>query len=298
MKILVIGASSFTGRNFCDYAREKGAEVVEASLRDLKKLSMLLMEPQEYIVNFAALNVVSPSWKYPSDYLFTNVYALTSIIDLLKDKPLKKFVQISTPEVLGSNDNWLKEDACYNPSTPYGVSKAAAEMMLKVYAREMGFPICITRSCNVYGTHQQLYRLLPKIIAYVKGGKRFPLEGSGKSSRAFIHVTDCVDAIWRVMTDGMLGNTYHISTRELQPIHAIVKHVCDKFKVKFDSAVELVPERIGKDMYYMLDSGRIRAELDWQDTVSFDRGLDEMIAWIEKDWDAVSQSSFDYEHRP
>src|SRR5512146_1114150 len=157
MKLLVIGASSFTGSHFCDYARGKGADVHEASLRSMKALAQELSEPQEYIVNFAALNVVAPSWQYPSDYLFTNVYTLTTIIDWLKDKPLDRFLQVSTPEVYGSTSGWIKESHPYNPSTPYAVTRAAAEMMLSVYAKEYGFPMTITRACNTYGPGQQLY---------------------------------------------------------------------------------------------------------------------------------------------
>src|SRR6267142_5802477 len=100
--ILVIGASSLTGKHFCEYARSKGANVREAGMRNLRSLSAELAEPHDYIVNFAALNVVAPSWMYPSDYLFTNTYVLTSIVEILKSNvALKRFVQISTPEVYG-----------------------------------------------------------------------------------------------------------------------------------------------------------------------------------------------------
>lgn len=298
MKVLVLGASSFTGRHFCRFARDKGATVEEASLRNMRALSATLQGPQDYIVNFAALNMVAPSWKYPSDYLFTNVYALTSIIDLLKDRPLQAFVQVSTPEVYGSTAGWVREDAPYNPSTPYAVSRAAAEMMLKCYAREHGFPVTFTRACNVYGPQQPLYRLIPKMIASVKHGKRFPLEGGGISARAFVHVTDCCDAIWRVMKDGRASYAYHISTRELQPIRSIVEHVCARLGVAFDEAVELKPERPGKDAAYMLDSGRIRAELGWQDTISMDKGIDEVIEWVNAEWETLKGESLEYEHRP
>lgn len=297
MKVLVIGASSFTGKHFCDYARAKGAEVVETGLRDLKKLSQQLHEPQEYVVNFAALNVVAPSWKYPSDYLFTNVYALTSVIDILKDAKLEKFVQVSTPEVMGSAGLAIKErELSYSPSTPYAVSRAAAEMMLRCYSDQYLFPVAITRACNVYGTGQQLYRLIPKLIMSIKNGMKFPLEGGGKSSRCFLHVHDVCDATWRVMIGGL--GEYHISSRELQSIEAIVRHVCVRLGVKFEDAVQVVPERPGKDSAYMLDSGRIRAELDWQDTISFDTGLNEVISWIERDWDKLKDQSLEYHHRP
>lgn len=298
MKLLVIGASSFTGSHFCDYARGKGADVHEASLRSMKALAQELSEPQEYIVNFAALNVVAPSWTYPSDYLFTNVYTLTTIIDWLKDKPLDRFLQVSTPEVYGSTAGWIKESHPYNPSTPYAVTRAAAEMMLSVYAKEYGFPMTITRACNTYGPGQQLYRLIPKVIASIRSGARFKLEGGGASQRAFVHVRDYCDALWRVLTEGRLSDAYHISTRELQPISGIVRHICERIGISMDKAVELVPERPGKDAAYMLDSGKIRSELGWQDTVSMNDGIDEVIEWIDKKYKTWEGVSLEYQHRP
>jgi dTDP-glucose 4,6-dehydratase len=298
MKVLVIGASSFTGRHFCDYARLNGAQIEEVSLRNLKEVVAALAHAQPYIVNFAALNVVAPSWQYPSDYLFTNVYALTSVLDFLKDKSLTRFVQVSTPEVYGSSNGWMKEDHPFFPSTPYAISRAAAEMMMSAYHKQYGFPVVFTRGANVYGPGQQLYRLIPKVIASIKHSIPFPLEGGGASKRGFVHVRDTVNAIWRVLNNGKNGTAYHIATREMQTINAIVTHICERMKTPIGAAVELVAERPGKDAAYMLDSGRIRAELGWQDTVTMDSGIDEVIAWIERDWETLKHIPLVYEHRP
>jgi dTDP-glucose 4,6-dehydratase len=296
--LLVIGASSFTGKHFCEYARAKGTDIDEVSLRNLRAVAGILQRDYEWIVNFAALNVVAPSWQYPSDYLFTNTYALTSIVDMLKErKALKRFVQISTPEVYGSTAGWVKEDAPYNPSTPYAVSRAAAEMMLKAYHRQYGFPVVFTRACNVYGPGQQLYRLIPKLIASIKRGLTFPLEGGGASSRAFVHVRDACDAIWRVMMEGENGSAYHIAPREIRTIAEIANYICSKLHAKPSTVIENVPERPGKDASYMLDSGRIRL-LSWEDTVSMDMGIEEVIAWMNGDWTNLEQLPLEYTHRP
>jgi dTDP-glucose 4,6-dehydratase len=291
VKALVIGASSFTGRHFCEYARTRGAQVEEVSLRNLKEVVAAIERNPTHIINFAALNVVAPSWQYPSDYLFTNVYALTSIVDMLKGRKLERFVQVSTPEVYGSTLGWVREDCCLNPSTPYAVSRAAAEMMLLAYHRQCGFPVVFTRGANVYGPGQQLYRLIPKCVASIKHGIRFPLDGGGKSQRGFVHVRDTVDALWRVLNNGKPGSAYHIATREMQSIEAIVRHICLRMRTPFENAVDIAPERPGKDAAYMLDSGRIRAELGWEDTVSMDAGIDQVI-------EAVDGRPVEYEHRP
>jgi dTDP-glucose 4,6-dehydratase len=291
VKLLIIGASSFTGRHFCKYARLNGAEVSEVSLRNLKEVVAAIERNPTHIINFAALNVVAPSWQYPSDYLFTNVYALTSIVDMLKNRKLERFVQVSTPEVYGSTKGWMLENNIFLPSTPYAVSRAAAEMMLMTYYWEYDFPVVITRGANVYGPGQPLYRLIPKCVASIKHGIKFPLEGGGKSQRGFVHVRDTVDALWRVLKDGRPGSAYHIATREMQSIEAIVRHICLQMRTPFESAVDIVAERPGKDAAYMLDSGRIRAELGWEDTVSMDAGIDQVIA-------DVDGRPVEYEHRP
>lgn len=297
MNLLIIGASSFSGRHFARYARAKGAKVDEASLRNMREVAAALNRDVTHIANFAALNVVAPSWDYPSDYLFTNVYALTAVIDIMKRRKLNGFLHVSTPEVYGSTHGWVKEDAPFNPSTPYAVSRAAAEMQLACYHKEYGLPVVTTRACNVYGPEQQLYRLIPKLICSVKKKASFPLEGGGTSSRAFLHIEDACDAYWRVLEHGVAGSAYHVSSRDVQPIQAIAKHICARLGVRFEDAVTATPERPGKDSAYMLDSGRIRAELGWEDKVSMDEGLDSVIAWIERDWDKLEGASMAYEHR-
>src|SRR5882672_5353443 len=133
MKVIVVGASSFTGTHFCRYAREKGAEVVEANLRDM---SWMTESQGNYVVNFAAVNVVAPSWDEPEKYMWVNVGKVTELADGLLLYMPARYVHISTPEVYGSTDGWVKEDAPYNPSTPYAVSRAAAEMLLKCYHKQ------------------------------------------------------------------------------------------------------------------------------------------------------------------
>jgi dTDP-glucose 4,6-dehydratase len=150
--VLVIGASSFTGKHFCAYARQQGATVIEASLRSpFEPLFDAIESAPEYVVNFAAANVVAPSWEYPEAYMRVNVEMQIPIWDALRKQPIRKYVHVSTPEVYGNTRTRVYEDAPYNPSTPYAVSRVAAELMLKCYHKRYGFPVVFTRACNVYG---------------------------------------------------------------------------------------------------------------------------------------------------
>jgi dTDP-glucose 4,6-dehydratase len=112
-----------------------------------------------------------------------------------------------------------------------------------------------------------------------------------------VHVRDACDAIWRVMMEGKNGSAYHIAPREMRTIAEIANYICGKLDAKPSTVIENVPERPGKDAAYMLDSGRIRL-LGWEDTVSMDKGIEEVIEWMNGDWTNLEQLPLKYTHRP
>ena len=291
-RFLIIGASSFTGSHFCEYLAQQQISYATCSLRVLNFSSA-----PECIINFAALNVVAPSWEHPHDYMRVNVDMTLSIFEYLRDHPYTKYVHISTPEVYGSTEsNNISEDAPFNPSTPYAVSRAAAEMMLQCYAKQYGFPVAITRGCNVYGPGQQLYRLIPKLIATIKKGEKFQLEGGGQSRRAFLHVSDMVSAIYKVAMAGV--GVYHISPLEgLRTIKAVAEIVCAQMCVLPDYVLVAHPQRPGQDQAYDLDSTRMRA-LGWKPTMDFHPGIHTVIDWVDHDWDKLFDQPMKYDFRP
>ena len=297
MKILVIGSSSFTGKNFCEYARKQGAQVVDISIRD-GAINPDTSWKDANVVNFAAVNVVAPSWDNPTWYLHMNTDMLTWLADDMRNWGVGKYVHISTPEVYGNTTGFVREDAPYNPSTPYAVSRAAAEMMLKCYHQQYGFPVVFTRSCNVYGPGQQLYRLIPKLIVSIKKGIKFPLEGGGQSSRAFLHVDDACAAIWKVMTDGAPGQAYNVSRASTTSIHGLASMVCEQMSVKLENVSEPVAERPGKDSGYYLNDDKIRL-LGWSDKINLRAGIQTVIDWVNANWDTLKDQSLEYNiHRP
>ncbi len=291
-KVIVVGASSFTGRHFCEYARNKGADVVEANLR---YMPWLPQAKDNYVVNFAAVNVVAPSWQNPYHYVNINVNRVMAMIEGMANFMPAKYVHVSTPEVYGSTDDIVFEDHPYNPSTPYAVSRASAEMMLQCYRKQYGLPVVFTRSANVYGPGQQLYRLIPKLIACIKAGIKFPLEGGGLSYRSFVHVDDVCDAIWRVMIGGTVGEAYHISRGEQYQILGVVQSICQaKGKYDYNDCYEVMEDRPGKDTSYQLSSAKIRRELDWEPTIDFTAGVDGVIYWMDANWAILQHRSMEF----
>jgi dTDP-glucose 4,6-dehydratase len=300
MKILVIGGSSFSGKHFMEIARNAGHSVVDLS-RPVFDLNIGLTAAAavcvrvsgcENVVNFAALNMVGESWKHAPDYYRTNVVGVSTLVSQLSG--LRKFVQVSTPEVYGTTQTFLKEDAAFNPSTPYANSRAAADAHLSLMHRETGFPVCFTRTVNVYGPGQQLYRIIPKTALSALIGRKLPLHGGGRSTRSFIHIKDAMNGVMRVLEDGRNGETYHISTSVQTSIRDLVKMVCDRCDKRFEEVIEEVEERPGKDMAYQLDDSKIRTELGWADKISLKSGLDETVDWIKHNLSFLRTRSMEY----
>ncbi len=327
-KCLVVGSNSFSGASFVDCLLEKGYPVLGCSRspephraflpykwtprpgvfrfyqydlnRDLDALMGLIQEEKpSFVINFAAQSMVAESWKNPEHWFMTNTVSTVRFHDALRRCSfLKKYVHVTTPEVYGSTSGDIDETAPFNPSTPYAVSRAAADMSLKTFFSAHRFPVVFTRAANVFGPGQQLYRIIPRTILFIKLGRRLQLHGGGHSERSFIHMRDVSDATLRIMRDGTPGEAYHISTSRIISVRNLVQMICERMKARFGACVEVVGERLGKDAAYRLNSDKIRGRLGWRDQVSLEQGIDQTIAWVERWFDDLKQQPFDYVHRP
>lgn len=328
MKIVVLGSNSFSGASFVNFALEQGAHVIGLSRskephrvflpyrwrgRDANFsffaydinthldniIDLMVAEKPDYFVNFAAQSMVGESWDNPEDWFRTNVVSTVMLHNRLRKSygNLKRYVHITTPEVYGSTRGWIKEDTAYNPSTPYAVSRAAGDMSLKTFVDAYGFPAVFTRAANVYGPGQQLYRIIPRAILYFRLGQKLQLHGGGHSERSFIHIDDVSDATWRVMTDGKVGETYHISTDAIISVRGLIELICQRMGVDFEDVVEISGDRLGKDAAYMLDSTKIRETLGWSDAVSLETGLDTCISWVDENIEILKTQEMNYIHK-
>lgn len=325
-RIVVVGSNSFSGASFVDFALKEGASVIGLSRsaepidaflpykwrdhsnfqfrkldlnRDLPETMELIQDSRpEYVVNFAAQSMVGESWASPADWFMTNVVSTVKFHDELRKLDfLQRYVHITTPEVYGSCKGFVKEDFPFNPSTPYAVSRAAADMSLRTFHAAYRFPVVSTRAANVYGPGQQLYRIIPRTILFILLGRRLQLHGGGASTRSFIHIDDVSNATWSIMKNGKSGDTYHISTSDVISIRDLVERICQKLGADFNSSVEIVGDRLGKDSAYHLDSAKLRKELSWQDNTSLDQGLDQCVDWVKKNLAELKQQPFDYIHK-
>jgi dTDP-glucose 4,6-dehydratase len=327
-KYLILGSNSFSGATMADHLAAEGHDVLAASRseeahpaflpykwqarpgrvrftridhnHDLAELKTLLArERPTHVVNFAAQSMVGESWLHPDHWMMTNVVSAVRLHELLRNYDgLVRYVHVTTPEVYGSTDGWVTEAAPFNPSTPYAVSRAAADMSLRTYFANYKFPVVFTRAANVYGPGQQLYRIVPRTIVAAVGGEKLRLDGGGKSVRVFIHMSDVADATVRIGRDGRLGDAYHISGDELISIRTLVETILKQLGKRFDDCVEVAPERPGKDTAYMLDTSKLRNELGWRDTVSLEKGIEDVIRWADRFKGELAKLPSKYVHKP
>ena len=326
-KFLVLGSNSFSGATFCDYLAAQGYEVVATSRsdepheaflpyrwtrrpgavrfarvdinQDLDALDALMSaERPNIVVNFAAQSMVGESWLYPDHWMMTNVVSTVRLHERLRRVDfLDRYVHVTTPEVYGSTEGWVREETPFNPSTPYAVSRAAGDMSLKTYFETHQFPVLFTRAANVYGPGQQLYRIIPRTILAAMTGQKLKLDGGGKSVRVFIHMTDVSAATLKIALKGTLGTTYHISGYELVSIRTLVETILARLNKRFEDCVEIGPERPGKDSAYMLDSFKLRTELGWQDKISLAEGIDDTVRWAERFSSELAKLPSRYVHK-
>ena len=267
---------------------------------DFQEICSLFDEVQpDVIVNFAAQGEVRNSWKWPEQWYQTNCISVIRLVEHLKNKDyLKRYVAVSTPEVYGATTKNIKENHNYYPSTPYAASKLAGELHLLALYKHYNFPVIFTRSVNLYGIHQQLYRIIPRTIIYLKLRKTIDLHGQGKAMREFIHASDVADLTLRAILNGKRGDIYHFSPNDgLRSIADVVRLVCDLMNCKFDESVNLMNENFGQDSVYSLDASKAKSEFRWEQQVSFKDGIRETIKWIDANWEFIKNQPLEYIHK-
>lgn len=328
-KVVVLGANSFSGQDFVDLLLDDPAykQVIGVSRsaergplflkyrtrpdlsryryhaldmnRDMPKiLEMLDAEQPDAIVNFAAQSEVAPSWDHPEHWFQTNTVSLALLVNhLRKQKYLKRYVHISSPEAYGSCVGNVTEESPLNPSTPYASSKAAADYLLRNYAVQFGFPLLTVRATNVYGARQQLFKIIPRSAIFIRLGKVIELHGGGRAVKSYIHIRDVSNGEKAILERGRIGQLYHLSPDQGVEVRQVVRTICDKLGKKFEEATRAVGERPGQDAAYVIDSTKARTELGWKPTISLDAGLADVTDWVNEYWDEIQKQSLTYDHK-
>ena len=235
--------------------------------------------------------------KKPEDWYKTNIIAQTNLYKLLKKNFIKKIIHVTTPEVYGNNTSTLKETTHFDPSTPYAISRAALDWHLLEHYKQFKLPVILTRTANVFGPTQDLYRIVPKTILNSLLKKKIYIDGAGDSYRSFIYIDDASAATYMICKKGKLGNTYHISTKKLISIKSLVTKIYSKNLKNFKKFIKHKKDRVGKDTVYNLSSYKLTSELNWKPKYSLDEGIKKTELWIKENFKDLSKKKAVYIHR-
>jgi len=254
-------------------------------------------QPQA-IMHLAAESHVDRSIDGPADFINTNIVGTSVLLEAARRYWTKldgrtdfRFHHISTDEVYGSlgATELFHEESPYHPNSPYSASKAASDHLVRAWYETYGLPVVITNCPNNYGPYQFPEKLIPLIILNALDGKPLPVYGKGDQVRDWLYVDDHARALCLVMEQGVTGETYNIGGHNEKMNIDVVRTLCQLLDErvshrpeginKFEELITFVKDRPGHDLRYAIDAGKIKNELSWVPTETFETGLAKTIEW-------------------
>jgi dTDP-glucose 4,6-dehydratase len=255
---------------------------VKGDIADPRAVLAALDEQTEVVVNFAAESHVDRSISNAAEFLRTNIIGTQVLLDASRERGVKRFVHISTDEVMGSlpenGDGFFTETSPFAPNSPYAASKAAAEHLVRAAHHTFGLDTVVTRCGNNYGPRQFPEKFLPLAIANGLSNEQIPVYGDGKNVRDWIYVEDHCRAILLALEKGKSGAVYNIGARNERRNIDVVKSVLDALG-KPHSLIEFVKDRPGHDRRYAIDPTLVETELGWRPLETWESGLQKTIQW-------------------
>ncbi|MGP5551135.1 dTDP-glucose 4,6-dehydratase [Psychrobacter namhaensis] len=251
------------------------------------------------VMHLAAESHVDRSIDGPAEFINTNIVGTYHILEVARqywhnlddlDKQQFKFHHISTDEVYGDLEgttDLFTETTSYAPSSPYSASKASSDHLVRAWHRTYGFPILVTNCSNNYGPYHFPEKLIPLVILNALDGKALPIYGKGNQIRDWLFVEDHARALYKVVTEGKVGETYNIGGHNEKQNIEVVKTIChilDELKPQengqpYESLITFVKDRPGHDLRYAIDASKIANELNWMPTETFDSGIRKTVEW-------------------
>jgi dTDP-glucose 4,6-dehydratase len=309
MRLLVTGGAGFIGSNFIHYWVEQHPDdhVVaydvltyagnRPNLADIEEQIVFVRgdicdgaqaektlrdEEIDTIVHFAAESHNSLAVLNPGLFFRTNVLGTQVMLEAARRTQVARFHHISTCEVYGDlaldSDEVFSEESPYRPRTPYNASKAGADHAVRAYGETYELPVTITNCSNNYGPFQFPEKVIPVFTTAALNDQNLTLYATTENRREWLHVRDHCRAIEAVLQRGKVGETYHVGSG----VEASIMDIADLVLAtlgKPESLKEIVPDRPGHDRRYLLDATKIRNQLDWEPTISWEDGLAATVAW-------------------
>jgi len=255
---------------------------VKGDIRDRDAVLAALGSDTDAVVNFAAESHVDRSIHSAHEFITTNVLGTQVLLDAARERRVKRFIQVSTDEVMGSlpetETAFFTEASPFRPNSPYAASKAAAEHLVRAAQLTFGLDTIITRCGNNYGPRQFPEKFLPLMLANAFHDEPIPVYGDGLNVRDWIYVDDHCRAILLLLRRGRSGGTYNIGARNERRNLDVVHGVLDVLG-KPRSLIQFVKDRPGHDRRYAIDPSLIEREVGWRPRETWESGLRKTIEW-------------------
>ncbi|GHA88726.1 dTDP-glucose 4,6-dehydratase [Modicisalibacter luteus] len=270
----------------------------QVDICDRAELERVFKQHQpEAVMHLAAESHVDRSIDGPAAFIETNIVGTYTLLEVArsywreldeKRKSRFRFHHISTDEVFGDLDGpeaLFTEQTPYAPSSPYSASKASSDHLVRAWRRTYGLPTLITNCSNNYGPYHFPEKLIPLMILNALEGKPLPVYGKGEQIRDWLHVEDHARALYRVVTEGKVGETYNIGGHNEKQNIEVVHTICALLEElvpsssPYTSLITYVADRPGHDLRYAIDAGKIQRELGWVPQETFDSGIRKTVLW-------------------
>jgi len=284
--------------NLQDLQDHESYKFIKGDICDREKVSRVLEECKiDGIVNFAAESHVDRSIDGPEPFVQTNVVGTLRLLEASKDyisnsvkevRDTFRFLHVSTDEVYGSlkkDEPAFCETTPFAPNSPYSASKASADHLVRSYHHTFGLPTLTTNCSNNYGPYQFPEKLIPLMIMNASEGKSLPIYGDGSNIRDWLHVEDHCSGILSVLKKGIVGETYCIGGASEKTNMEVIDTLCEILDRKFPERTPhsklktYVKDRPGHDHRYAIDFSKIKNELDWAPSFSFEEGMEKTVDW-------------------
>lgn len=287
-------------------------------ITDYSKIEEVFNQHQpDVIMHLAAESHVDRSIDGPSAFIETNIVGTYTLLEVSRKyfesldhnrKAIFRFHHISTDEVYGDlkdTDALFTENTSYAPSSPYSASKASSDHLVRAWQRTYGLPTIITNCSNNYGPYHFPEKLIPLMILNAISGKPLPVYGDGQQIRDWLFVEDHARALYKVVTEGLVGETYNIGGHNEKANIEVVKIICELLEelapqkpegvTRYEDLITYVVDRPGHDVRYAIDASKIAKELNWKPQETFESGIRKTVEWYlenKKWWQTILDNSY------